>query len=329
MKKATLVRIKHIAKDLGYVADPMLSALNAYRHAKRPLNDQGVVAWITSDPGRDDWRYESFRLYREGAAAALARHGYQVEDFWLREPGMTSKRASQILFNRGIRGILICPLPTSYGHLSLQWERFSAVTFGYTLHHPTLHLFTASHFHSLQTCLRQLHLHGYRRIGMVISDKMVHRMNQIWLAAYFLGPTLHHLGKMIPPHQSLHRKTSLPGKVERNKFLTWFRTYRPDAIVSFHYPAAELLREEDLSVPADVGIANPILQESMKDQSGVIEASREIGRAAGDFLVGMIHRGESGPPPTPQRILLDGHWNQGTTVRGTVTSGFFQGHRQN
>ncbi len=48
--------------------------------------------------------------------------------------------------------------------------------------------------------------------------------------------------------------------------------------------------------------------------AGIVEASREIGSAAADFLVGMLQRGEHGVPRVPQRILLEGQWNEGTTL---------------
>jgi hypothetical protein len=40
-----------------------------------------------------------------------------------------------------------------------------------------------------------------------------------------------------------------------------------------------------------------------------------VGRAAGDFLVGMLARGEFGIPEVPRRILLDGIWQIGKTAR--------------
>jgi len=136
-------KIQRLAKEMGYSPDPALSALMAYRRgaklirrnaASRAAKYYGTVAWVTNYPTRDGWSAGSgtcFALYRDSAAERLAQHGYRLEDFWLREQGLTAKRASQILFSRGIRGLLICPLPTDRGHLSLEWKKFSAVSFGY------------------------------------------------------------------------------------------------------------------------------------------------------------------------------------------------------
>ncbi|HEY9250222.1 MAG TPA: helix-turn-helix domain-containing protein, partial [Rariglobus sp.] len=72
----TLARIQEIAKEMGYMPDPMLSALSTYRIATRPSLYHGTVGWVTNFPTKDGWVVESFKLYRLGAAEALARHGY-------------------------------------------------------------------------------------------------------------------------------------------------------------------------------------------------------------------------------------------------------------
>src|ERR1700722_8572577 len=52
---ATLNRVQKIAKKLGYVPDPVLSSLIAYRLAARPTTDHGTLAWITGGPTPDWW----------------------------------------------------------------------------------------------------------------------------------------------------------------------------------------------------------------------------------------------------------------------------------
>ena len=98
----TLKKIRTLADQMGYMPDPMLSALNAYRHASRSAQDHGSIAWITNYPTRDGWRASScYKLYFDGAAERLSRLGYRLEEFWLQETGMTARRSSQVLFHRG------------------------------------------------------------------------------------------------------------------------------------------------------------------------------------------------------------------------------------
>jgi len=319
----TIEQVKEIARELGYTADPMLNALNAYRRSRQPARPHGTVAWVTNHPTREGWAITCYQLYRDGAAEQLAEHGYRLEDFWLNEPGLTAKRASQILFNRGIRGLLICPLPSAGGHLSLDWERFSAIAFGYSMVRPKLHLFTAAHYRSMITCMRKLRSLGYRRIGLVIPWTTSKRMDHIWTAAYELAlitfPSIQRMETCFcsatfpggTPSEAI-RKTI---QKSRSQFLRWYRENRPEAIVAADSDIFGWLEQEGHSAPEEVGLVCLNVQEPEERRAGIKEPSREIGRAAGATLVGMLQRGEYGPPRAPIQTLIEGSWFSGKTLR--------------
>jgi DNA-binding LacI/PurR family transcriptional regulator len=313
VRPKTAVRIRALAKELGYSPDPMLAALNAYRHATRTTQPQGTIAWVTNYSTRHGWSGNSgtcFELYRDGAAEQLARHGYRLDDFWLREPGLTAKRASRILFNRGILGLLICPLENNRGHLSLDWEKFSAVTFGYTMSRPKLHLFTSAHYHAMVTSIRKLRALGYRKIGLATAKSMEERMDQMWAAAY------HSQLAVLPESRSLpifvHRRPL--GMENQAAFEAWYKRHRPEAVISTFSFLYKWMTERNSRVFDECGFAATTLLESEQRCAGIIESSRQIGRAAADFLVGMIQRGERGIPEFPQHILVEGRWVDGSTI---------------
>jgi len=314
VKPATLARIQRIARQMGYTPDPMLAALSTYRATTRSSPYHGTVAWLTNFPTADGWEVESFRLYRQGAAEALAEHGYQLEDHWLQAPGLSLRRAAQILQSRGIRGLLVCPLPVHDAHLNFPWERFAPVTFGYSLLHPALHLVTTSHYQNMQTCLRQLHHLGYRRPGWVIWDEISKRVYELWTAAY-RTPSFPGEWEREIPSLRLEDRPTLFSEANRKIFLDWFETHRPDAVLVVDKHILDWLREAGIRVPEDVAYVSPSLQESNREHSGVLEPSLEVGHTAGEFLVGMLNRGELGIPHIPRRILLDGLWRTGSTVR--------------
>jgi DNA-binding LacI/PurR family transcriptional regulator len=309
----TLAKIQQIAKELGYTPDPMLSALSVYRTTSQPSLYHGTVAWVTNYPTRDGWAVETFRHYRDGATEALARAGYHIEEFWLREPGYSAKRAGQILQSRGIRGLLVCPLPVNYGHLSLQWARFATVTFGYTLVRPAVHLVTASHYYHVQLCLRNLHRLGYRRIGMVTWDSMERRVHQFWTAAY--RTQLPSLQTQELPILHLDHAAECFTAGDKKKFLKWVATYKVEAVIAVDRQFLNWLRQDGYRVPDDIAYVSPSLQESNVEHAGVLEPSKDIGRAAGELLVDMLNRGEFGLPRAPRRIMLDGIWQLGKTAK--------------
>jgi LacI family repressor for deo operon, udp, cdd, tsx, nupC, and nupG len=311
VKPATAGRIKALVKKLGYAPDPALSALIAYRRAKKPPHYRETVAWLTNYRERLGWRLGAYVFYREGASEALRSHGYELEDFWLREPGLDGRRATQVLVSRGIRGLLICPLQVSSGHLNLEWQRFCVMTFGYSLARPQFHLATSSHYQAGITALRQLEALGYHRIGLAISLDFDERMNRMWTAAYRM--TLSPSDALEPFYFAdrgvLTRRAAAP------LFIEWFKKVRPEAIIATAGPVVHWLRQAGYKIPADVGLVECNLQETETDRSGVVEASREIGRAAGHHLAAMLQRGEYGVPLQPQRLLIDGAWRDGPTTR--------------
>ena len=312
----TLAKVRTIAEQMGYMPDPMLSALNAYRHASRVSLYHGTVAWVTNFSTRGGWHNSCFDLYFQGASEQLMRHGYRLEEFWLREPGMTARRLSQVLFQRGIRGLLICPLEISRGHLSLQWERFSAVTFGYSLVRPRLHLFSASHYYATIAAMHQLRTLGYRRIGMVASYDFDRRMNRMLTAAYQVELPKLPRSQALPICLLGDRDRSITAADKKNKplILKWYRSYKPEVIVvTPAIPVSAWLMEEGYRVPEDVAVANLSFHSPGFD-SGIIEPSEEIGRAAANFLAAMLQRGEYGIPSIPQRVLLEGKWFTGKST---------------
>jgi len=61
------------------------------------------IGYITAFPTREGWKQSKiYREFYEGASSSASRHGYKLEEFWLREPRMTSQRLGEILYSRNI-----------------------------------------------------------------------------------------------------------------------------------------------------------------------------------------------------------------------------------
>lgn len=162
---ATRERVKAVAKQLGYRPDPVLAALMAYRNDRRIQRYQATLAWVTNYPTRDSWQAYERNDYFRGATARANELGYVIDEFWLKEPELTPRRATQILFNRNIQGLLFIPQPRSRAHLNLDWSKFSAISFGRTLASPRLHNVDNDHYSSIAILMRQL-----KKLG-VSSDR--------------------------------------------------------------------------------------------------------------------------------------------------------------
>lgn len=308
---ATRERVRHAARELGYVADPLLSSLSSYRCARRPAPFQSTLAWITNHPTAGGWKQAAvFHHYFLGAAERARTLGYRLDVFWLRERGMNPARASQILRARNVSGLLIAPNPAPGARLELDWSSFSAVALGYTLASPGLHLVSTHQYRSIRIALQRLAERGYRRIGLVMPELSDTRVDHNWLAGYLTWQ------QDVPGRQRLPHL--FPPAWDDQSFAAWFRRHRPDAIVTKNPEVLPVLRRLGVRVPGDVGVAFLTVSGSDREFAGIDENPREVGAAAVDYVAGMIHRNEHGVPLLPQRVLIDGTWVEGATVRAAT-----------
>src|SRR5579883_1841531 len=118
-------RVLKAAKKYGYRPDPFLGVLNAYRNQRRQRLPDEPLAFVTDFPEPDGWKQSvTFRRYFEGAQRRAQELGYRLEPFWIGDRNLTGRRASQILRERGIRGLIIGPLYRGSTVLDLDWDRF-------------------------------------------------------------------------------------------------------------------------------------------------------------------------------------------------------------
>ncbi|AHF92267.1 LacI family transcriptional regulator [Opitutaceae bacterium TAV5] len=316
----TRTRIEKLAGEHHYRPDPALAALNAWRIRQAPARFQGTLAWVTGFASRDAWREMiQTKGYYQGACARADQLGYRIEEFWASEPGLSAKRATQILLARGVRGLVIAPLPEAHGRIDLEWNHFSAVALGYSLADPKLHVVMNHQFRNMKQVVERLHGLGYRRIGFAMPSANDERVDHnylggFWIARQALPGTGDAADHPLP--------TLLAPKFEQAIFLEWFREVRPDAIIvaaSTVYRVRDWLGELGLRVPRDIGLAVAAVPWQDATISGIDEDVPAIGAHAVETVVGMIHRNEQGVPPRPLSLLLEGIWVAGKTARKVRT----------
>ena len=304
----TQKKIQAIADQLGYRPNPLVSALMTYRRAAKPVQSHLSLGFITNFPTRDGWKVS--RLYQDfydGVAESADRHGYGVETFWMREPGMSAERLTQILLTRSIHGLVIAPLPVAHGELDLDWQNFSAVTFGYSLTKPMLHRAVNHQFRSMRLAMRELRQLGYKRLGLALPASLNERVDRQWVASFLV--------------EELDFEESVPMFVPNDdewkfeSFHTWFDKQQPDVVISHEEVVLDWLKRLGAHVPDKAGFALLNCPDQDGKFAGIYQNGPTIGSVAVDFLIGMIHRNERGVPELPHSILVEGTWVEGKTVR--------------
>ncbi len=305
---ATRERIRRIADELGYVPDPMLSSLAAYRTQKRPVTFHGTLGWLVSSARGFNWReVPHFRDSYAGAMARARRCGFKLEIFDLNEPGISSARLAGIFRARNISGLLLCPQQIPHLTLNFPWQEFSAVTFGYGLAEPKLHTVSPAHYLAVRRIMDELRSLGYRRIGLALDGAQNERTDYNNLAAYLVGEDAAHRLPAVPPFHEPYTSVAALGR--------WIEQHKPDAIVSGAYYVLDIIRQLGVAVPDQLGVACPCIPSPETGLAGIFEDWKYIGEIAVDVLVAMLNRGERGVPPRPQRLHVEGPWVPGRTLR--------------
>ncbi|MDR1010871.1 MAG: LacI family transcriptional regulator [Opitutaceae bacterium] len=307
VKKETAERIWAVARELGYSPDPrMAAAMTRVRDTK--FKTLEPVAWLNGNLNAHAYsEYTWLAPYREGAAERCMELGYKLDDFWLREPGMTDRRMSSILENRGIRGVIVCPSVLPYvPRLRLEWRHFSSVSLETAVLAPHLHRVEADYYHNIQVALKVLRRIGYRRIGLFLQNQEQQRSRHKYIAG------LLYFQSGIPARERVPYcgyKLFDPGILK-----AWLDRTKPDVVLAHHSKVLASVRDFGFRVPREIGVAHLSLDGDCEDWAGIWKHKRLIGAQAAEQLVSMIQNQRKGLPEVACETLVPGEWRHGKTL---------------
>lgn len=308
----TREKIRNIARKLRYRRNPLVSALMSERRKGRSSGKGTHLGFLTLCDQRGQWRRESptyARLFDLMVAHARAM-GYELEEFWLNEPGISRERLARILLNRGIRGLILSPLPEGTHNLDFDFSQFAAVALRYTLKTPTLDHVSTDYCSSMNLAIDRLLESGHRRIAFATTAEIDERVSHLslgaWLSRRHFQPR-----SFLVPHVAV--------RWEKLSLLRWLHSRRPpDALIvpihSLHEKSAVWLAEEGWNLPVDLSlVALDCHLDSL--EPGIQQNLEGEARAAIDLVTSRVERAQFGLPPQPQTILLEGRWRNGPSFR--------------
>lgn len=296
-------KVRAVAAQLNYRPDPLIAALADRRREHKPAS-LDVIAYITAYPTREGWRDNRFApAAYEGACARAEQRGYRVEHFWLRDAQMTSRRLAHILQSRGILGVCFAPFPDVVPQFTFAWDRFCTAAIGYTMLRPALHRASPHQFQGMQLTLNTLRLRGYKHIGVALGKRVSKIVAKNWIAAVLL-------------FQYNHGRSAATCLVyeesDRQELTHWLKTGKPDAMIVSDVFLIEWIKEMGIRIPEDMGVV-PL--ERHPGYAGLDQKPAMVGAAAIDLVVGMIQRNETGLPPDPKVVMVEGTWIEGPSIR--------------
>ncbi len=304
----TRALINKEAERLNFQPDPALGVLNAYRHGRRIRKTREQIAFVTNFPHPTAWKQVvTFARYFEGACRRAEQLGYKVEPFWLGDPSFTPRRVSQILRDRGIRGILVGPLAKGNSSLSLEWDWFSTVAVGRSLASPAITTVSTNHFQSLGLAWTEVAARGFQRIGFAVTEHEEAR-TQGALRAAFLLCQARYSGPKLP--------IFLTSDFSASGISEWATQHKPDVILSSEQNHHDLLSAKQR---AAIGFVHLNIDPAAKS-AGIDQGHDQVGEHAAALLHLKLLQRQRGILDRREILMVDGTWHEGAIVKTASTA---------
>lgn len=309
----TRERVMSVAKKLGYQPDPHLARMMKMVRGRKRVRLRAVMAVIREHVPKDEllgpsYQYMSIDDIRQRAQG----YGYEAEEFWLGKDGLTPKRLQRILHARGIEGVLVSPQSAQLPCSELDYSPFAAVTFGYAMREPSLHLCAGNMNLGMQIAAAELTARGYRRPGVAITKWIDDRSQNGYSGGWF------HFQQSLPRAQQVPMLHLPHNNISRSfaAFSKWMEEHRPDAIISFDTHVPGWLKRMGLRIPQDIGFVVHDWTPAMTGYAGIYQRRDHLAASAVDLVVTQLSLHERGVPPVPRQIMIPPQWMAGESVRG-------------
>ncbi|MEI6076968.1 MAG: substrate-binding domain-containing protein, partial [Verrucomicrobiota bacterium] len=308
---ATKERIDATARELGYVADPILQRLAAYRRGDTSTKLRGLIAWLNHWNEPKQLRsYHEFESYWRGAGLAARRLGYRLEEFiW--PASCPAQRAEQLLRERKVLGLLIPPHKPDLDWGDFDWSQFSLIRFGMSVQQVDSNLVTADHQRAILMAVRRIHAYGYERIALIYDANHDRSMGGNLFGGFTCAMNQAALKPGIPALD--FNVQQFDENCGAQVLKEWMLAHRPQAIITTAPQVPVLLRKLGYRIPCDVAVAGTSVQD-ISVEAGIDQRSHAIGQIAAEMLIKQISLNERGEPADPCRILVESRWRDGKSL---------------
>lgn len=305
--EATRIRIQKKAAEMGYRKNPLVAALMRSRRSHCPNAYSPVLAYLNLYPERDGHKTSLLPDYFPAAAREAKRMGFRLERFWVRDPAISQQRLCDMLYARGIGGVLVGACPTDGFELSLDWSRFCWTSLTLAPRMPAVDYVGSDHFSIMSETLRHVIDRGGQRIGLMMRHSGTCAVAHAWMGAYFAEMHDAFPGqKLMDPFEE--DQWTVPA-IRR-----WLRRVKPQAVVGvIDAPRWAILREAATVIPQKLKVCSVVVKDQTPELTGMREDIESVAVLAVRHLVFLAQGNETGVPPVPRSIRIPGVWNPGVT----------------
>ena len=312
VSQKTRERVLAAARALNYQPDPHLSRMMHLVRARKVTRQRAVIAIIREDIPGDSMRNAAYQFVSTHDIQRRAHmHGYQTEEFWLGRDKLSSKRLQAILHTRGIEAVIVSPQSTAMPCSEIDYSPFAAVTFGFAMRDPSLHICGSNLNLGIQMAARELARRGYQRIGVAVTRWIDLRSQNGYSGGMFF------FHRDLPARRRVPTLLMPSNRIEENfaVFREWINKHRPDALISFETHVPEWLKQLRLKVPEEVALVLHDWTSQMNQYAGIHHRRDQVAAAAVDLVATQLVHHELGVPDVARQVLISPDWIEGPSVR--------------
>ncbi len=319
LPKETREKLQKLAREMGYVPDPMLEALNAYRGAKRGSLAPVTMAFVMDLKDRRELKLlHPHRMFLEGAQERAQEIGYTLEVFYL--PSHTTAavaRLERTLRARGITGVIVGAFIDREIPFRMTWEHFSVVLIESEQLNLSLHMVANHQLRVTRMGVSRLRELGYRRVGIAVGEREEFYLQQAFTAGYFVEVAQVPELPRLPPCLL----APAPSSKIASTVLSWVRANEIDAVLTNWRMIPEALRRKGVRVPGDVVVATLDFAPQEGPNAGMRQNHRVVGQRAVEQLAILMKTNQRGLVASPNHTLIDGEWVDGSDVPAVAKGG--------
>jgi LacI family transcriptional regulator len=298
--------IMRIAEKLGYRPDPRVSELMEHLRTTRIHRAPSHVAVLIPELTREQLQhYPPIQSLLAGVREISGVTGFAVEQFFLADEGMSTRRIRSILQTRGIRGLIVAPFASGVAKLDFNFEGFCAATAGYSIVEPRLHRACPNYLQMMDELLATCVALGYRRVGLVMTYGEGGLGHKLFTSSFLYYQSKIAVSDCIPvlPKPAL----------TVDNLRTWVNDHSPDVVIGSG-PVYGMLHDIGLHMPGDIGFASIDISEPPLDAAGADHRYELVGREVFNLVLGALNLNMSGEPENPKVVLVDSHQRAGFTL---------------
>lgn len=307
VKVATREKIQALAAEMGFCYNPTVGQLMAQLRKGQQKHFQWNIAVLHFAE-----RNQVNEKILQGAQKRAKMLGYGLELF--NAALFTPQRLERIWVSRGIRGVILISLwrtrrlPDEFLYL---WNKFACCCVGVHPTNPDLHFVGDDNYFTAFTAVEKLVQFGFSQIGLAMEMGINIETEQRFIGGYLAARQGNPKVSQVP--------ILLLEKLDREKFLAWFRKFRPKAVICIQGEILDWLVEAGYKVPEDVSLAHLDLDATKTGSwAGMRQDRPGRGAFAVDVLASQINHNEMGSPASQIAMLTESTWEDGSTLRPTA-----------